>query len=215
MGIIGTDIVKNIRKNRIVYVIIFLTSAVILPCIPFAIVNFYYMDARPELVIEIFCEMATFALVPAGITMYNIIIMINPYRRKIFQRYGSYQNIKNILCEINDTFECQYGNAIISKNYIVDVNNYEKLSAFQDILRAYTSYSKNSGSIIVFTDKYFYNFSIAVPRSNFKYILPILQDRCTNAVFDSFSNTKKKYEELPKIDAKEIKQEYLEYKRVF
>jgi hypothetical protein len=154
MDIYEKKIIDNI-KWRNTKTLLFAIAVAIVPHILFA-VGISGIAGKDLLIFSIL-----FGLAAAGCDVFIIkalIMIIDPLSNKIFKKYGSLENLRDILIEIESTIQFEDNKVIISNNYIMRKKNYESILAFDDILSAHKQVHKTNGFIdsysVIVTDKY-------------------------------------------------------------
>ena len=208
------DIKDNIRRSNIKSFLLLLLFSFIF--------NFYVISGliseEKEWFMILF--MAIFAIPMDWLAIKSLLIAINPLKSKIFQKYGSYQNLQRIIDEINNTVEYKDKEIIISKNYVADPNDYERIVACDDILRVHKFIKKKNFAVVsysvVLTDKYGFELHFTYSENQEKKVdelLLMIGSKCKNAQF-GYTKATSKYinenkEELPKRSMEEIKKDII------
>jgi len=117
-----------------------------------------------------------------------MILVINPYKSNIFNKYGSVERLEEIMDEIEETIEYEDKQIIVSKNYVADKKDFEKILAYKDILRVHklvhkTNFVVDSYSVII-TDKYNFEISYVYPvkqEETVDKLIALIGSKCDNA----------------------------------
>lgn len=207
------NIIKNIRKNNLKKLFGFSISAIVSYLI-FFISLFAIADGDSIiwlllLIMGIIGGILTFACYK------TLIIIIDPYKSDVFKKYGSLENLKKILEEIENTIEFDDKNITISKNYIADKKDYEKIVACDDILRVHKLIHKTNFVVdrinLVITDKYdteiTYSYKPSDEQKVDKLIL-LIGSKCKNAKL-GYTKSNEQYvqqnkQKLPQINLNDI-----------
>lgn len=148
------------------------------------------------------------------------ILVIEPSKSNIFKKYGSIEVLEKIMEEIENTIEYEDKQIIVSKNYVADKKDFEKILAYKDILRVHKLVHKTNFVIdrydVVITDKYNFEMSYSYPVQEEKKVdslIWLIGSKCENAKLgytkEAKEHIEKNKEELPQYDniKEEIKQE--------
>lgn len=118
----------------------------------------------------------------------SLILVINPKKSDIFKKYGSIEKLENIMKEIESTIEYEDNQIIISKNYVADKKDFEKILAYKDILRVHKLVHKTNFAVdrydVVITDKYNFEISYSYPVKDEKKVdnlILLIGSKCDNA----------------------------------
>lgn len=198
------DILKNIRKTNLISSIWFFVLA-LMPTIGF----FYF------LIYEGFESwfMILFLGFMSGVLLWlfgsSFQLVIEPGDSNVFKKYGGIEKLEKIIDEITNTKEYEDDRLIVSKNYVADKKDYEKILAYKDILRVHKLVHKTNFVIdrydLVITDKY--NFQISYPyavkdEEKVDNLILLIGSKCENAKLgytkEAEDHIKKNKEELPK-----------------
>lgn len=152
------DVIKNVRKNNLKAAIV----GTLFSLIPNGVLLvFLYGMITDGFDGELFFIMLIVGLftVPIDIGLYRTWkVVFNPNSSDIFKKYGSPEKLTKIIKEIEDTVEYEDKFLRISKNYISDVKDYEKIVACDDVLGIHKLIHKTNYVVdyyqIVLTDKY-------------------------------------------------------------
>lgn len=152
------DVIKNVRKNNLKVAI----GGSLIALIP----NLVIIAQIYNLITEGFDGSLLFLIgivalftVPMDIGIYRTWkVVFNPYSSDIFKKYGSPEKLTKIVKEIEETIEYEDKFLRISKNYISDAKDYEKIVACDDVLGIHKLVHKTNYVVdyyqIVLTDKY-------------------------------------------------------------
>lgn len=210
-------VIKNVRKNEIKKAIANLILAVF-----FTIMMMGILSNGEDVIENIFsllivggCEVLFYYEF-----LMSVILIINPLKSDLFKRYGSPEEITNILDEIENTKEYEDKHLIISQNYISDRKIYSKIIACDDVLGVHKLVHKTNFVVdyyqIVITDKYgfeiTYQYSVNEEEKCDKLLMMIAQ-KCKNAVIgytkQEQEHIKENKQELPNNIKEKIKYEYI------
>ena len=206
------EILKNIRKNETQGFILFFLFSI------FPNVFLIYSLINGEKDWFMIIIMAVMAIPIDWLCLKCLIVAINPLKSNIFQKYGSYQNLEKIIEEINNTIEYEDNALIISKNYIADPNDYQKIIAYKDVLRVHKLVRKKNFAVVsysvVVTDKYNFGLTFTYSKNDEEKVdklLLMIGSKCNNAQLGYTKETslyvKENKENLPNISIEEIKGE--------
>ena len=206
------EILKNIRKNEIKGLILFLIFSI------FPNIFLIYSLINEEKDWFVIIILTILAIPIDWICIKCLIVAINPLKSNIFQKYGSYQNLEKIIEEINNTIEYEDDELIISKNYIADPNDYQRIIACKDILRVHKLVRKKNFAVIsysiVLTDKYNFELPFTYSKNDEEKVdklLLLIGSKCNNAELGYTKATsqyvKENKEHLPNISIEEIKED--------
>lgn len=182
------DVIKNVRKNNLKSAIL----GTLFATIPNGIlIMFFYGMITDGFDGEMFFIMLIVGLftIPMDIGLYRTWkVAINPNSSDIFKKYGSPDKLNKILKEIEQTIEYEDKYLIISKNYISDKKDYEKIMACDDILGVHKLVHKTNFVVdyyqIVITDKYgqeaSYTYKVK-EEEKVNQLLMIIGKKCKNA----------------------------------
>lgn len=208
------NILNNIRKNNLkLSIFLFLLGI-------FPVWGFFYYLINDGLE-------AWFPIVLFGIFGGNFIwlfskcflLVIDPSKSNIFRKYGSVERLEEIMDEIEQTIEYEDKQIIVSKNYVADKKDFEKILAYKDILRVHklvhkTNFVVDSYSVVI-TDKYNFEISYAYPvkqEETVDKIIALVGSKCENAKLgytkEAAEYVKDNIEDLPKVN--QIKNEQKE-----
>lgn len=151
----------------------------------------------------------------------SLILVIDPKKSNIFKKYGSIEKLENIMKEIESTIEYEDNQIIISKNYVADKKDFEKILAYKDILRVHKLVHKTNFVVdrydVVITDKYNFEISYSYPVKDEKKVdslILLIGSKCDNAKLgytkESKEHIEMNKEELPRNDSVEIKENIVE-----
>ena len=203
--------IKNVRKKELKFLLYSLTpiltfNSLFILCLYYTIIskNGFINMIVPTFITGILSFLLDWSIKD------SFLIFINPLRNNIFKKYGSPQEIDNIIENINNSIEYEYHNLIISKQYISDKKDYSKIINCDDVLGIHKIIYKKRKKIIKFkiviTDKWgqesFYEFK----KSNEKEcddFIAIICKKCPNAMF-GYTNQQKQYILTNKIDLNKI-----------
>ena len=190
------DIKKSIRSKYIVGFIIFSIVGFIFT---FCCLEFWSSSLQEGLTFGSILGCTFFSLVALFFDINaigNLTIVINPLKSDIFKKYGSEKDIQSIVNEIKNNIEYQDKRIIISKSFILPIEDVEGLRACKDILGVHmlvhkTNFVTDSYSIVL-TDKfnnesqikYYTNEKEAIDKA-----LLILASKCKNAKLGYNSET--------------------------
>jgi len=115
-------------------------------------------------------------------------LVINPEKSDIFKKYGSLEKLEKIMEEIENSIEFEDKQIIVSKNYVADKKDFEKITAYKDILRVHKTVHKTNfvvdGYYVTITDKYNqetnYPYRVGEEEKVDKLIL-LIGSKCENA----------------------------------
>ena len=97
----------------------------------------------------------------------SFILVINPAKSNLFKKYGSVEELEKIMEEIENTIEYEDNQIIVSKDYVADKKDFEKILAYKDILRVHKLVHKTNFVVdrydVVLTDKYNFELSYSYP----------------------------------------------------
>lgn len=146
-------------------------------------------------------------------------LVISPEKSDIFKKYGSLEKLEEIMEEIENSIEFEDKQIIVSKNYVADKKDFEKITAYKDILRVHKTVHKTNfvvdGYYVTITDKYnhetSYPYRVGEEATVDKLIL-LIGSKCENAKLgytkEAEEHIKKNKQELPKdIIKEEVKKE--------
>lgn len=152
----------------------------------------------------------------------SFILVIDPSKSNIFKKYGSVEKLEQIMEEIENTIEYEDKQIIVSKNYVADKKDFEKILAYKDILRVHKLVHKTNFVIdrydVVITDKYNYEMSYSYSVQDEKKVdslILLIGSKCDNAKLgytkEAKEHIEKNKEELPKDIVKEdVKEKNIE-----
>lgn len=138
----------------------------------------------------------------------TIILVIDPSKSDVFKKYGGLERLEKIMEEIENSIEFEDNQIIVSKNYVADKKNFEKIMAYKDILRVHKTVHKTNfvvdGYYVTITDKYnqvtSYRYHVSEEEKVDKLIL-MIGSKCENAKMgytkESEEHIKKYKQELP------------------
>lgn len=117
-----------------------------------------------------------------------IILIVSPEKSDLFKKYGSVEKIQKILNEIEKTKEYEDKNLVVSKNYLCDKKDLEKIVKCSDVLGVHKLVHKTNFVIdyykIVITDKYGEETSYTYNASQEELcnkLLVLISSKCHNA----------------------------------
>lgn len=177
------NVLRNIRINNLKSAIIFF----LLGLLPnFGCIALSFEDFKENLVMILFFGLM--AIFIDWILIKSIVLIINPLKSDIFRKYGSVEEIKKILNEIENNKEYEDNQLIISKNYVADKKDIERIVAYSDILRVHKLVHKTNFVIdryeLVITDKYNSTINYSYPVKDEKTVdnlILLISTKCSNA----------------------------------
>lgn len=182
------DVLNEIRKtnlkNALKSLIYVLLINVPLICVIFAIINEGF-EGSMLFIVLLFGLIA----IPIDISFIKMLtLVIKPEKSDIFKKYGGIDKIQKIIDEIEKTKEYEDKNLIISKNYICDRKDLEKIVKCSDVLGVHKLVHKTNFVIdyykIIITDKYGHETSYVYYRDQDKLcneLLALIGSKCKNA----------------------------------
>lgn len=183
----GKKVIRNVRKNNIISLLVILLFG-LWPNLGFFYTLFGDIDKDDFWIYLIIC--GALALLMDWLFIKTIKVVINPLSSDIFKKYGGPENIAKILEEIEETKEYEDKQIIISKNYVSDKKDYEKLIAFDDILAVHKLVHKTNFAIdgysVIITDKYGHEIKYSYSGSKkdeekVDYLLLLIGSKSNNA----------------------------------
>lgn len=182
------DVIKNVRKNNLKSAIGGTLLAVIPNGALIAVLYGMMSDGFDGEMLFIAIIVALFTI-PLDIGLYRTWkVAINPYSSDLFKKYGSPDKLNKILKEIEQTKEYEDKHLVISKNYISDKKDYEKITACDDVLGIHKLVHKTNFVVdyyqIVITDKYgqesTYTYGVK-EEEKMHQLMTIIANKCKNA----------------------------------
>lgn len=182
-------ILNNIRKNNFkIALVSFVPTVIIFVLFLMASFSAYYSDDFKIwylIVILIFGFFNYFLLTSF---VHTVILIFNPLKADIFKKYGSPNQIANILEEIEGSIIYQDKSITISNDYICDLSNYDSIVKCEDVLGIHKLVHKTNFVTdyyqIVLTDKYGQEVSYKYKcrdEDKVNNLLQIIAERCPNA----------------------------------
>lgn len=149
------------------------------------------------------------------------ILVIDPSKSNIFKKYGSVEKLEKIMEEIESTIEYEDNQIIVSRNYVADKKDFEKILAYKDILRVHKLVHKTNFVVdrydVVITDKYNFEMSYSYPVQDEKKVdslILLIGSKCDNAKLgytkEAKKHIEKNKEDLPKDMVEELKEDNVE-----
>lgn len=118
----------------------------------------------------------------------SFILVINPEKSNLLKKYGSVEKLEKIMEEIENTIEYEDNQIIVSKDYVADKKDFEKILAYKDILRVHKLVHKTNFVVdrydVVLTDKYNFELSYSYPVKDEKKVdnlILLIGSKCNNA----------------------------------
>ena len=130
----NNDVLKNIRKNNIKRIFAYIIPVAIVDIIVISMIYGLITNGFEIYLLIMTVFMGIFAFFINGVLLDCIELAINPLKDNVFKKYGSPEKISEILKEIENTKEYEDKNIIISKNYICDKKDYNKIVAFNNAI---------------------------------------------------------------------------------
>lgn len=192
------DVIKNIRFNALKsFIGFFIFSIIPNICFLFSLTN--HGDRSLLWIFLILAGLIDWLLIK------TLIIVINPLKDPIFEKYGSPKKVKEILNELNNNVIYQDKNIIMSKKYIMVKNNFSELIAFKDVLGIHKLQHRKNGVTnyygVVLTDKYgcehTYTYRVKSEKKCDELLL-ITASLCPNAIV-GYTKQQKQYIEENKV----------------
>ena len=178
-------VINNIRKNEIKKAVIMLIKALIFTGIMISLL--LSGDDIKDLIFALLIVGVFVVLFDYGLIK-CIVIIINPLKSDLFKKYGSPEEIAEILDEIETTIEYEDKHLIISKKYISDKKDYSKMVACDDVLGVHKLVHKTNYIVdyyqIVITDKYGNEITYSYPvkeEEKCDNLLMLIVSKCKNA----------------------------------
>lgn len=210
-------VINNVRKNEIKIALGTLIPALIFTGIMIAILSSGEDIGElifPLLIVGVFAVLFDYVLIKC------IIVIIDPLKSDLFKKYGSPEEIANILNEIENTKEYEDRNLIISKRYISDKKDYSKIVACDDVLGVHKLVHKTNFVVdyfqIVITDKYGFEITYSYPvkeQEKCDKLLMIIANKCKNAkagyTKQEQDHIKANKQELPDDIKQKVEDEYI------
>lgn len=214
------NVLKNIRKNNLILSIVYF----VLGIIPSIMCLYYVFNEGVEFwfLILLFGAMAVLMISAFVKTSW---LVIEPKDSPIFKKYGGVEKLEKIMEEIENTIEYEDKRLIISKNYVADKKDFEKIVACEDILRVHKVVHKTNfivdGYFLVVTDKYNFEMSYAYgvnEEEKVNKLILLIGSKAKNAKLgytkEAEEHIKKNREELPEnVKQEEIKIEEVKKER--
>ena len=209
------DIIKNIRNNNIKAFIPQCLSALVLDAMS---IYALFTDSI-EKTWFIFLILGGIGGLMTYFSIKTLILICDPYKSDIFKKYGSVNELEKILDDIENNIEYEDEKIVVSKEYVTDKNDFEKLLAYKDILRVHKLVHKTNFVVdrydLVITDKYNQEISYSyAPKDEQKVdnLLLYIGSKCDNAKL-GYTNEAQKHindnkVELPKSPEQEAKEKY-------
>lgn len=214
------EVIENIRKNSIKSLIGCLFFGIFINGIVIMLLYFIITEGF-DTVYFIGLLFVVLAYIIDKRIIELVELIINPLKSDIFKKYGSPEKIKKIIDEIENSKEYEDKNLVISKNYISDKKDYEKIVACKDVLGAHKLIHKTNYVVdyiqIVIIDKYGHQSTYQyIPKEEEKCnkLLFLISQKCKNAEVGytkrEADNIKNNMKELP--NDKIEKEKNFEYK---
>lgn len=209
-------VVGNIRKNSIKNLLLSLLFGIVPNFATFMIIYFSITEGFETVyLIGILFGIMAYMIDKRIIELIGLIS--NPLRSDIFKKYGSPEQVKEIIDEIENSKEYEDKHLVISKNYISDKKDYEKIVACDDVLGAHKLIHKTNYVVdyiqIVIIDKYAHQSAYTYkPKEEEKcnQLLYLISQKCENAEVGytkrEADNIKNKKIQLPKTEIKKPKE---------
>lgn len=218
----NNDVLKNIRKNNIKRFFTYLIPVAIIDIVVTLLIYEIFTNEFEIASLIIIIPMGIFAYFLNGVLFDYIRLAINPLKDNVFKKYGSPEKISEILKEIENTKEYEDKNIIISKNYICDKKDYNKIVALNNALGVHKYIHKRNFVIdyykVIVIDKYGENIDFQYSPKEEELVdkvLIILSQKCQNAEIgytkNEFDHVNKNKVDLPG----EISEDNNEYKVTF
>ena len=206
------DVLKQIKSKNILRAILFFIVSIILLIIITFIICEVLIEEEKIVAGSAFTIVFLFLLILSIIKfMKHYKLAKNPESDNVFKKYGSSEDVTNIINEMTKNTIYKDNNIIISPDYICGTKDYEKLISCDNVLGAHIVVHKRNGAIIkyqlVLIDKYnqkaVFNYN-GYDQNNYtllKKILLIIEKICPNA---EIGYTLKEKENI-KSNSKELK----------
>ena len=114
----------------------------------------------------------------------NIKAAIRPFSNNLINKYGSVENIQNILNNIESTIEYEDNNVLLSTNYLMQRSNPESIMSYNSIVSIKKIVYGVQYYLIIITDNFNYEKSLIYPKTEKETvdkIMSTLSLKCTNA----------------------------------
>ena len=207
------NILNNIRKNNLKTCIVAFLFGILPVC---ATVHFFLSSEDGTwFMVLIFGALSALMI---WLFTTSLELVINPRNSNIFKKYGSLEKLESIMKEIEDTIEFEDRQMFVAKNYVADKKDFERIIAYNDILRVHKQVHKTNFVIdrysVVITDKYNYTIAYSYPvgeEQKVDRLIFLIGSKCNNAKLgytkEAEEHIKMNREELPKEIIHEEKEE--------
>ena len=194
---------KNIRKNIITNLISLTLPMLLLNCSTIILICLLIAEIAPMSTIFILIIMIVFAIAYDAKYFKILELALHPEKSDIFKKYP---DIEKILDNIEKTTIYSDEVIILSKEYVSDPNDYEKIIKYDDILGLHREIHKTNYSIdaygIVIVDKYDQTFKfyyMKKDKNKCDEMLLLIASKCKNAEF-GYTNQEQEHIKNNKID---------------